>query len=180
MSETGDEAVAVMQFPNADVRSTVLDGEQHMSIRDLLMVSGDTNYHIANQVWRNLERKDELQDSIRYCRFPGSGQSAKPVITMAGARKLAMFVPGKYRVKMAKMLQTEAENKMSVSYIVNEFDVPPTAAEAENKMSISYIVNEFDVPPTASDSLTEQPVIMFPGAHKLSLSPFYTHWASDA
>jgi len=52
--------------------------------------------------------------------------------------------------------------------------------EAENKMSISYIVNEFDVPPTASDSQTEQPVIMFPGANKLSLSPFYTHWASDA
>jgi hypothetical protein len=67
-----------------------------MSIRDLIMVFCEKDGNQAGEVWRRLSDvyKNELQASCLTFKFPGSGQKEQPVITLQGALKLVMYLPG--------------------------------------------------------------------------------------
>ena len=96
--------------PGTTVRVKVVDNNQYLSIRDIIMRVSKKNNNDAGEVWRNLspEHKSELQEFILNIQFPGRGQSEQPVITFPGALKLVMFLPGKNakhaRSVMAKIL----------------------------------------------------------------------------
>ena len=108
-------AAALIPFdeivPNAQVRFTLLDGKQYLSVRDFIMVYCGKNGNDAGEVWRNIpqDKKIEVQEFVLNFQFPGRGQSSQPVITFPGAIKLAMFLPGenakKNRSAMVRILQ---------------------------------------------------------------------------
>ena len=97
--------------PNAQVRFTVMDGKQYLSIRDFIMVYCGKDGNHAADCWRTLteSKKNELTQYLGMFQFPGRGQSSQPVITFPGAIKLAMFLPGenakKNRSSMVRILQ---------------------------------------------------------------------------
>ena len=94
--------------PGSSVRFTVIEGEQYLSVRDLIMVMcGQTSKH-ALQTWYNLseENKSEVSKFLGNFKFPGQGQSEQPVIKFEGALKLLMFLPG----EKAKQYRSMASN----------------------------------------------------------------------
>ncbi len=82
--------------PNANVRFTKIDGQYYMSIRDLIMVFCETDNKYAAQIWSRVpeNHKNEVQDFISDWKFPGPGQKNQDVITLQGAMKLVMWLPG--------------------------------------------------------------------------------------
>jgi len=82
--------------PGASVRFTYIDGDQYLSIRDIIMHLCDKDNNRAAQTWREMpcNHKNELAPYCKSFQFPGSGQSKQPVITFPGAIKLSMFLPG--------------------------------------------------------------------------------------
>ena len=78
------------------VRFTRIDGVDYLSIRDIIMVVCGKDNNDAGQIWRRLPEmyKNEVQDWILKFQFPGRGQSSQPVITLQGALKLIMWLPG--------------------------------------------------------------------------------------
>ena len=88
------------------VRVTQLMGTPYMSIRDIIMaVCGKDGNHAA-QTWRELPEKykKEVNQFVVNLKFPGSGQKEQPVITLQGAIKLIMWLPG----DMAKDFRSKA------------------------------------------------------------------------
>lgn len=65
----------------------------------------------SSQIWSRMHdsAKSEVSSFCRNFQFPGKGQTLQPVITFAGAIKLAMFLPGEKakqnRSKMVSILQ---------------------------------------------------------------------------
>ena len=88
------------------VRFTVINGGTYMSVRDIIMVVCKKDNNMAGEVWRNTsdKQKEELQDFILNFQFPGQGQRMQPVITLEGALKLIMWLPG----EMAKDYRSRA------------------------------------------------------------------------
>ena len=84
----------------------VADDGESLSIRDIIMVVCSKNNNEAGEVWRRLQdsHKNELQEFISTFQFPGRGQSSQPVITLPGAIKLIMWLPG----NMAKEFRSKA------------------------------------------------------------------------
>ncbi len=82
--------------PDANVRFVRIDGKYYMSIRDLIMVFCETNNDYAAQIWRKMDqdRKNEVRAFISNHKFSGSGQKIQDVITLPGALKLIMWLPG--------------------------------------------------------------------------------------
>ena len=78
------------------VRSICIGGRVYLCIRDLIRVVCRKDTDHSNEVWRRLskERKGELVDYMREHQFPGQRQSRQPVITLEGALKLIMRLPG--------------------------------------------------------------------------------------
>jgi len=79
------------------VRKTDVGGIPYMSVRDIIMVvCKPRDSHDAAQIWRRLPEtfKNELGTMCSQFQFPGRGQTAQPVITLPGAIKLVMFLPG--------------------------------------------------------------------------------------
>jgi len=78
------------------VRFTVINGGTYMSVRDIIMVVCKKDNNMAGEVWRNTsdKQKEELQDFLLNFQFPGQGQRVQPVITLEGALKLIMWLPG--------------------------------------------------------------------------------------
>ena len=67
-----------------------------MSLCDIIMVVCKKDNNMVGEVWRNTsdKQKEELQDSILNFQFPSQGQRVQPVITLEGALKLIMWLPG--------------------------------------------------------------------------------------
>jgi len=91
------------------VRFTVINGNTYMSIRDIIMVVCKKDNNMAGEVWRNIWLGKsgvlkELQDFLLNFQFPGQGQRVQPVITLEGALKLIMWLPG----DMAKDYRSKA------------------------------------------------------------------------
>lgn len=88
------------------VRFTTIENVPYMSVRDIIMVVCDKDNNDAGQIWRRLpeDYKKELQPFLLQCQFPGRGQSEQPVITLPGAMKLIMWLPG----NMAREFRSQA------------------------------------------------------------------------
>ena len=92
--------------PGATVRYTQLECELFLSVRDVIMHMSCIPGKRATEVWINLpdHQKKELAGDLHEFKFPGQGQHKMPVITVAGAMKLMMILPG----KRAKAMRLEA------------------------------------------------------------------------
>ena len=91
------------------VRFTTVEGIPYMSVRDIIMVVCKKDSKRASETWINLSEtyKNELSEflgNFGNFQFPGRGQSPQPVITLPGALKLVMWLPG----NMAKDFRTKA------------------------------------------------------------------------
>ena len=88
------------------VRFTVINGGTYMSIRDIIMAVCKKTAHDASDTWQDIpdEKKSEVAECLRRFQFPGQGQRAQPVITLEGALKLIMWLPG----EMAKDYRSRA------------------------------------------------------------------------
>ena len=67
-----------------------------MSVRDIIMAVCKKTAHDASDTWQDIpdEKKSEVAECLRRFQFPGQGQRAQPVITLEGALKLIMWLPG--------------------------------------------------------------------------------------
>ena len=99
------------------VRLAVIQGKTYMSIRDIIMVVCRKHSNMAGETWRNIseEHKAEVADCLHYHQFPGQGQREQPVITLEGAVKLIMWLPG----KVAKGVRARAA-EILVAFFDNE------------------------------------------------------------
>ena len=99
------------------VRLTVIEGKTYMSVRDIIMVVCRKSADLATKTWGNIseEHKAEVADCLRYHQFPGQGQREQPVITLEGAVKLIMWLPG----KVAKGVRARAADIL-VRYFDNQ------------------------------------------------------------
>ena len=97
------------------VRFTVINGQTYMSIRDIIMVVCKQNKKDSSHIWWRmpLEYKEQVADCTDWHQFPGQGQKKQPVITLKGAAKLIMWLPG----KVAKAVRSRA-----VDILVQYFD----------------------------------------------------------
>ena len=89
------------------VRYTDVNSVPYMSVRDIIMVVCNTDSKNASKIWgriSNGETSDELSSFWRNFKFEGRGQSEQPVITLQGAIKLIMWLPG----NMAKDFRSQA------------------------------------------------------------------------
>ena len=83
-------------IPDASVRFTKIDGRYYMSIRDLIMVFCETDRKNACRIWNRVtdDRKAEVASFLHHLQFPGPGEKKQDVITLQGALKLIMWLPG--------------------------------------------------------------------------------------
>lgn len=88
------------------VRFTTIENVPYMSVRDIIKAVTQKNQNDAGGVWRRLpeDYKNELSDFLGNFQFAGRGQSPQPVITLPGALKLIMWLPG----NMAKEFRSQA------------------------------------------------------------------------
>ena len=88
------------------VRFTVINGGTYMSVRDIIMVVCKKDAHTAANTWLNIgeDKKEEVARYLCNFQFPGQGQRVQPVITLEGALKLIMWLPG----DMAKDYRSKA------------------------------------------------------------------------
>jgi hypothetical protein len=90
-----DEAMtSSISFDEITVRCALVDGVQHLSIRDLIMAVCKKDNNQAAEIWRKHNLKAELEPYCSSFKFPGRGQSEQPVIQVQGAMKLVMALPG--------------------------------------------------------------------------------------
>jgi hypothetical protein len=88
----------------------VIDGEQNMSISDVIKHICAKDFRGASRVWKNLsdKKKEEVWQKRSHFQFPGQGQSEQPVTDFKGILKLVMLVGGenakKYRSAMVTIL----------------------------------------------------------------------------
>ena len=78
-----------------------------MSIRDIIMVVCKKNMDQAVRTWRDLDdrHKEEVRPFfLSNFQFPCQGERVQPVITLEGALKLIMWLPG----EMAKDYRSRA------------------------------------------------------------------------
>ena len=94
-------------IPGSDgVRYTDINGFTYMSIRDIIMVVCSKKKKDACDTWADLPEtyKNELSEFLREFQFKGRGEMLRPVITLQGALKLIMWLPG----NMAKDFRSQA------------------------------------------------------------------------
>lgn len=95
----------------ATVRYTMIAMVLFLSVRDVIMHLCGHNRITANTTWARLSEqlKKELDNDLEEFQFPGQGHRAQPVITIKGAMKLMMMLPGKrakaMRVQAADILE---------------------------------------------------------------------------
>ena len=78
------------------VRSVRIGDKTYLSVRDIIKTILRKGINAAGKVWRDLpaEKKKELADCLYVYRFPGFYQKKQPVVTLEGALKLIMWLPG--------------------------------------------------------------------------------------
>jgi hypothetical protein len=95
----------------AVVRCTWIEKVLFLSVRDVIMHICGSSGKRANETWERLtdRQKQELADDISQFKFPGQGQRDMPIITVDGAMKLIMMLPG----KRAKAMRVQAADILS-------------------------------------------------------------------
>lgn len=95
----------------AVVRYTLIDLVLFLSVRDVIMHVCGQSLKTANKTWERLpdQQRQELRGDIRDFKFEGQGQKNMPVITVDGAMKLMMILPG----KRAKAMRVHAADILS-------------------------------------------------------------------
>ena len=137
------------------VRYTDIDRVQYMSVRDIIMVVCGKDNNDAGRMWRNLPEtyKTEVQQFLLNFKFEGRGQSEQPVITLQGAIKLIMWLPG----NMAKDFRSQACDILT-RYLAGDQTMH---AEINVNATSTAPINEFaraSMPVPAHDALLEQSV----------------------
>ena len=97
--------------PGATVRYTLVAHAIYLSVRDVIMHISRITGKRANEVWRMLtvQQRGELAKDLAEYHFSGQGQSRQPIITVDGAMKLMMMLPGKH----AKSVRVQAADILS-------------------------------------------------------------------
>lgn len=112
-------------IPDATIRLTIIHGVQYLSIRDIIMHTCGRDANESNGVWRRLSdaNKDILLQYVENFQFPGRGQSSQPVITITGAIKLVMVLPG----------ETAKKNRLAMTNLLSGYsdEAPPLIEEIE-------------------------------------------------
>ena len=112
--------------PNKSLRLAYINGQQYVSIRDVIMHICRKNTNDSAEVWRNisLDKKEELSKQLAVYQFPGRGQQFQPVITLSGSVKLVMLLPGKraqlYRTKFADIISRYLDGDQTLSVKIEE------------------------------------------------------------
>lgn len=95
------------------VRCTTINDELYLSIRDLVMHVCKKNGNTASNTWKRLPNRSEFKNSIQMYQFAGQGQWKQPVISIEGAIRLIMILPGeeakKCRSSVASVLSRYLE-----------------------------------------------------------------------
>lgn len=135
------------------VRFTNIQNVPYMSIRDIIMVVCGKDANHASQTWRDLPEayKNELNQFLVNFQFPGRGQSSQPVITLPGAMKLIMWLPG----NMAKEFRSKA-CEILTRYLAGDASL---VAEIQSNALSNAPVNEMaraSLPENPRDPLLEQ------------------------
>jgi hypothetical protein len=102
----------------ASVRCIPIDMVLYLSVRDVIMHISKCSIKTAHQTWGRLndKQKEELAGNVKQFQFCGQGQSSQPVITVDGAMKLMMMLPG----KRAKAMRVQAADILSRYVLGNE------------------------------------------------------------
>ena len=104
----------------ATVRCITIALVLFLSARDVIMHISGCGCKTAHTTWTRLAKKqrEELSDDLEEFQFPGQGQSKQPVITVKGAMKLIMMLPGKrakaMRVQAADILERYVQGNESL------------------------------------------------------------------
>lgn len=135
------------------VRFTTIQNVPYMSARDIIMVVCDKDSKRASETWINLPEtfKNELSEFVGNFQFPGRGQSPQPVITLPGALKLIMWLPG----NMAKEFRSKA-CEILTRYLAGDASL---VAEIKSNALSNAPVNEMaraSLPENPRDPLLEQ------------------------
>ena len=78
------------------VRFTVINGKTYMSIRNIIMVVCKQSKEHARKTWVRFD-EPKTEGLVTFChkvQFPGQGETTGPAITLEGALKLIMWLPG--------------------------------------------------------------------------------------
>ena len=147
------------------VRYADVDGAPHMSVRDIIMVVCGQNNDRAGETWRKLSDsyKNEVREFIRNHKFPGPGQKEQPVITLQGALKLIMWLPG----TMAKEFRSQACDILT-RYLAGDQSLH---AEVNANAQSQQPINEFaraSLPEPSRDALIEQLAPLVPIVKRLT------------
>ena len=135
------------------VRYTDVNSVPYMSIRDIIMVVCGKDNNDAGRIWRTLPEtyKNEVQQFLLNFKFEGRGQSKQPVITLQGAIKLIMRLPG----EMAKDFRSQACDILT-RYLAGDQSLH---AEVNANAQSQQPINEFaraSLPEPSRDALIEQ------------------------
>lgn len=162
--------------PGATVRFTLIDLIMFLSVRDIIMHISGKSRKRANETWSNLQpkqkintqkdanqtwgrlsedQKKELEGDIQFFKFPGRGQTMTPVITIEGAMKLMMMLPGKQakamRVQAADILTRYVKgNDSLITEIQHNKKIGPMAACHKLAEKITLKVAQYTVMPSVS------------------------------
>ena len=140
-------------IPGATVRFTVINGEQYLSVRDLIsVICGKTNKE-ASQTWiRDIdnEQKAELSSFCGNFQFPGRGQSEQPVIQFQGAIKLLMWLPG----EQAKQFRSKASDIITRYFAGDKTLLAEVYANAESQGVINQAARAA-LPPVQADEVED-------------------------
>ena len=83
------------------MRCTNINGMLYLSIRDIVMHVCKKTWNDSRETWRKLiPNKSQFMNDIKYFQFRGRGNSEQPVITVDGAMKLIMILPGENAKRM--------------------------------------------------------------------------------
>jgi hypothetical protein len=147
------------------VRYADVDGAPHMSVRDIIMVVCGQNNKRASETWVNIDesKKNELSEFLGNFKFEGRGQSEQPVITLQGALKLIMWLPG----TMAKEFRSQACDILT-RYLAGDQSLH---AEVNANAQSQQPINEFaraSLPEPSRDALIEQLAPLVPIVKRLT------------
>ena len=132
------------------------------------------NQNDAGEVWRNLSEtyKNELQAFFLNFQFPGRGQSPQPVITLPGALKLVMWLPGnaakEYRTKACEILTRYIAGDAS---LIAEIDANAASTAPINVMARDALASEQRLDDGRPDelvrSVSQQQTVLVTGLEEL-------------
>ena len=82
----------------------IINGEQRMPVRDIIMAVCDCDMDYASKIWKRIGSQEhiELSQFVRPFQFPGKGQRVMDCISLSGVLKLGMVLPTNEAVKYCR------------------------------------------------------------------------------